>query len=181
LWSTFRQVNIPPHDGVAFKLVYVWVCVCARGSRSRVLLRVCMRVRRQHENQPFVCGDVGQLRLFRQGDHAMRLRPGIRRLLLIENSCISYISIICTYKRITAGKCTCIKVQLYEYTEIGFIAFCISYTLRVCYMINDVKLISTLIFFFFLFTRCKWMLHIPTRSVVRWFQVHFDRLPCATY
>lgn len=35
-----------------------------------------MHARRQHENQPFiVCGDVGQLRLFRQGDHAMRLRP----------------------------------------------------------------------------------------------------------
>jgi len=34
-------------------------------------------MRRQHENQPFVCGDVGQLRLFRQGDHAMRLRPNI--------------------------------------------------------------------------------------------------------
>lgn len=45
-------------------------------------------MRRQHENQPFVCGDVGQLRLFRQGDHAMRLRPDIynmHRLLLVEN------------------------------------------------------------------------------------------------
>jgi len=46
-------------------------------------------MRRQHENQPFVCGDVGQLRLFRQGDHAMRLRPDIGIYLYILADCCS--------------------------------------------------------------------------------------------